>query len=72
MLLLAVADRVARSRAALTGVALEVAGVLVLSVAPSYVWGLFALFLMGAAWVTCGVSLNTAIQSQVQDEFRGV
>jgi MFS family permease len=71
VLLLAVADRVRRSRTALTGVGLEVVGVLTLSVAPSYVWGLFALCLMGAAWVTCGVSLNTAIQSQVADEFRG-
>jgi MFS family permease len=71
VLLLAVADRVARSRTALTGVGLEVAGILVLSVAPSYAWGLVSLTLMGAAWVTCGVSLNTAIQSQVVDEFRG-
>jgi predicted MFS family arabinose efflux permease len=69
--LLTVADRVRRSRATITGIALEISGVLLLSAAPSYGWGVLAIAVMGAAWVTCGVSLNTTIQSKVADEFRG-
>ena len=69
--LLTVADRVRRSRATLTGIALEIFGVLLLSAAPTYGYGVIAIAVMGAAWVTCGVSLNTTIQSKVADEFRG-
>jgi predicted MFS family arabinose efflux permease len=45
--------------------------VLLFSAAPTYGYGVLAIAIMGAAWVTCGVSLNTTIQSQVADEFRG-
>jgi MFS family permease len=69
--LLAVADRVRRSRATLTGITLEIVGVLLLSAAPTYGYGVIAIAVMGAAWVTCGISLNTTIQSKVADEFRG-
>jgi predicted MFS family arabinose efflux permease len=69
--LLVIADRVRRSRTALTGLWLTAAGVFLLSVAPSYGYGLLALFVMGLAWVMSAVSLNTAIQSKVADEFRG-
>jgi MFS family permease len=71
VVLLAVADKVRRSRATLVGIALEIFGVLLFSAAPTYGWGVLAIAIMGGAWVTCGVSLNTTIQSQVADEFRG-
>jgi predicted MFS family arabinose efflux permease len=69
--ILTVAERVTRSQTSLAGIFVYIVGVETLGWGPHYVFGLAALFLMGGAWVLMAVSLNTAIQSQVSDDYRG-
>ncbi len=66
-----IGDRLRRSsvtRSAMFGVA---CGVVLLGIAPGYVAGLAAIFVMGVGYVFCSVSLNTSIQAGVDETFRG-
>ena len=65
------ADRVRRSRLAMTGLAASVCGVLLLSSSTLYAVGAGALVLMGAAYVCTLVSLSTSIHVQVEEGYRG-
>jgi predicted MFS family arabinose efflux permease len=67
----AYADRFRRSRLTMGGLATSVAGVVLLAVSPRFGVGLAALFVMGAAYITITVSLNTAIQMRVDEAYRG-
>ncbi len=69
--ILSLSERVTRSQTSLVGIFVFVAGVELLGWGPHYVFGLAGLFLMGGAWVLNAVSLNTSIQSQVSDDYRG-
>jgi predicted MFS family arabinose efflux permease len=64
-------DLVRRSRMALYGLLIMVAGVLVVSVATAYAVGLGAFFVMGVAYLLVAVALNTSIQVRVAEAYRG-
>jgi MFS family permease len=64
-------DHFLRSRVAAVGIAMMVAGLLVLGLAPGWELGLGALFFMGVAQVLSMVSSNTALQLNVDERYRG-
>jgi predicted MFS family arabinose efflux permease len=64
-------DTFRRSRLALLGLSMMAAGDIVLGVTPVYAVALVALLGMGLAQVLCMVSCNTAIQLNVDEEYRG-
>lgn len=64
-------DAFARSRLAVTGVAVYGSGVLLMALAPVYIVSLPAMAALGAGYLTIASSLNTSIQLQVADRFRG-
>lgn len=64
-------DVALRSRMALSGLVIMVAGVLLLSAAPTYWLGMAALFVMGVAYLLVAVALNTSIQVRVAEAYRG-
>jgi MFS family permease len=68
---LSVADRVPRSRSALIGLTGYVAGVLLLGLAPTYWVGLIAMAIIGMAHTTTAIAINTSLQAQVHEEYRG-
>jgi hypothetical protein len=53
------------------GLATSVGGVVLLALSPRFGIGLFALFVMGSAYITITVSLNTSIQMKVAEAYRG-
>ena len=65
------ADRGRRSVASLWGLVWSFAGVLLLAATTSFTVGCLALVVMGAAYVTVTISLNTSIQARVDEAFRG-
>lgn len=67
----AYADRYRRSRATMLGLGGSAVGVVLLAASPIYEVGLVALLIMGTGYVTLTVSLNTSIQVQVDEAFRG-
>jgi MFS family permease len=69
--MVAFGDTFRRSRLAITGLALMAAGVIFLGAAPVYGVALCALLAMGLAQVLCMVSCNTAIQLNVDENYRG-
>lgn len=64
-------DRFRRSSVATVGLLAMAVGDLVLGLAPVWVVGFVALFVMGAAQVFCMVACNTAIQLNVDEGYRG-
>jgi MFS family permease len=71
VILLFVGDRRRRSRVSLTGLVLYGCCCVLSVVTTRYPIGLLAFFLMGTAHVLNGVTLNTTMQAQVDEEFRG-
>jgi MFS family permease len=69
--MVAFGDTFRRSRLAITGLALMAAGVVFLGATQVYEVTLAALLAMGLAQVLCMVSCNTAIQLNVDENFRG-
>jgi predicted MFS family arabinose efflux permease len=65
------ADRGRRSVASLWGLVCSFLGVLLLAATTSFSVGCLALVVMGAAYVTVTISLNTSIQARVDEAFRG-
>lgn len=65
------ADRGRRSVASLWGLGGSFVGVVLLAATTSFTIGCVALVVMGAAYVTVTISLNTSIQARVEEAFRG-
>ncbi len=64
-------DRHARSRIEMTAVAVYAIGVLLTGATPWLVFGLLGYFVFGAAHVAHGVTMNSALQVQVDEQYRG-
>ncbi|MEZ5171845.1 MAG: MFS transporter [Acidimicrobiia bacterium] len=64
-------DAFPRSRLAVSGICVYGTGVLLMGVSPIYAVTLPAMTLLGAGYITIASSLNTSIQLQVADRFRG-
>jgi MFS family permease len=69
--MVAFGDTFRRSRLAITGLALMAVGVIALGATRVYEISLVALLAMGLAQVLCMVSCNTAIQLNVDENYRG-
>jgi MFS family permease len=71
LVLIFTGDRRRRSRTALTGLLLYGCGAITVVVTTKLAVGLVAFLLMGLAHVLTGISMNTALQVQVSEEYRG-
>jgi MFS family permease len=71
LVLITTGDRRRRSRTAFTGLILYGLGAICVVVTTQLAVGLAAFFLMGLAHVLTGISMNTALQVQVSEEYRG-
>jgi MFS family permease len=69
--MVAFGDTFRRSRLAIAGLGLMAVGVIFLGATPVYEVALAALLVMGLAQVLCMVSCNTAIQLNVDENYRG-
>ena len=68
---MAVGDRIPRSRLILGALVMFAAAMAILPITSSYFVGQVGYFFAGAAQVQIGVALNTLLQGNVPDEFRG-
>jgi MFS family permease len=65
-----IADRYRRSfTATIGGIGMSL-GVIGLGLAPKYVFGIAAMYVMGLTYLFFATSLNTAVQARVEDEYR--
>ena len=64
-------DRHARSRVEMTAVGVYALGVLMVGATPWLVFGLLGYFVFGAAHMAHGVTVNSALQVQVDEQYRG-
>lgn len=64
-------DRHARSRVEMTAVGVYALGVLFVGATPWLVVGLLGYFVFGAAHMAHGVTVNSALQVQVDEQYRG-
>lgn len=64
-------DRLRRSRMALIGLSLFVIGLTVAVITPWFVLGLLGFLIAGTAHGFTNISLNTAVQAQVHETYRG-
>ena len=64
-------DRHARSRIEMAAVGVYALGVLVVGATPWLVFGLLGYFIFGAAHMAHGVTMNSALQVQVDEQYRG-
>jgi MFS family permease len=71
VLLVVGADRLRRSRVTLVGIALFSIGIAVTIATKHLAVGLIGFLLAGTAHALCGTSLNTSMQAQVDEEYRG-
>ncbi len=71
LVLIFTGDRRRRSRTALTGLLLYGCGAMAVVLTTKLVVGLAAFLLMGLAHVLTGISMNTTLQVQVSEEYRG-
>jgi MFS family permease len=71
LVLIFTGDRRRRSRTALTGLLLYGCGAMAVVATTKLAVGLAGFLLMGLAHVLTGISMNTALQVQVSEEYRG-
>lgn len=64
-------DRHARSRIEMAAVGVYAIGVLMVGATPWLVFGMLGYFVFGAAHMAHGVTVNSALQMQVDEQFRG-
>ncbi|MCY4433214.1 MAG: MFS transporter [bacterium] len=64
-------DRHLRSRVEMTAVGVYAAGVLLVGATPWLVFGLVGYFIFGAAHMAHGVTVNSSLQVQVDEQYRG-
>ncbi|WP_419917662.1 MFS transporter [Candidatus Poriferisocius sp.] len=64
-------DRHARSRAEMAAIGVYAIGVLLTGATPWLVFGLLGYFIFGAAHVAHGVTMNSSLQVQVEEKYRG-
>ncbi|WP_419926618.1 MFS transporter [Candidatus Poriferisocius sp.] len=64
-------DRHLRSRVEMAAVGVYALGVLLVGATPWVVFGLLGYFVFGAAHMAHGVTMNSALQVQVDEEYRG-
>ena len=64
-------DRHARSRVEMTAVGVYALGVLLVGATPWLLFGLLGYFVFGAAHMAHGVTVNSALQVQVDEQYRG-
>ena len=64
-------DRHLRSRVEMTAVGVYALGVLLVGITPWLAFGLLGYFVFGAAHMAHGVTVNSALQMQVDEQYRG-
>ena len=64
-------DRHARSRIEMAAVGVYAVGVLLVGATPWLAFGLLGYFIFGAAHMAHGVTVNSALQMQVEEQYRG-